>query len=165
MKQLVDCSHDLVAAQGCDDTLDLAPVAEAGDIPAVPAALGARRGLEGSVVAKAFDEVRGVGERDPAMNEERVHRTALTSASVERLPTSIVNAAFTIFSLGETRRTWHAPPMQSSTRAGGCFLTICILFGFPLGLSIGNPMKGILIGTGLGIALAMLTWAIDRRRR
>ena len=54
--------------------------------------------------------------------------------------------------------------MTSSTRAGGCFLTISILAGFPLGLAIGNPMKGILIGTGTGIALALITWLIDRRR-
>jgi hypothetical protein len=49
--------------------------------------------------------------------------------------------------------------------AGGCFLTLCILAGFPLGLAIHNPMKGILIGTGVGIVLALLTWLIDRRRR
>ena len=49
--------------------------------------------------------------------------------------------------------------------AGGCLLTICILAGFPIGLSIGNPMKGILIGTGVGIALAIVTWLIDRQRR
>ena len=55
-------------------------------------------------------------------------------------------------------------PMPSSTRAGGCFLTLFILAGFPLGLAIGNPMKGILIGTGIGIALAALIWLIDRQR-
>jgi len=54
--------------------------------------------------------------------------------------------------------------MPSTANAGGCFLTICILAGFPLGLAIGNPMKGILIGTGTGIALALITWLIDRRR-
>lgn len=48
--------------------------------------------------------------------------------------------------------------------AGGCFLTICILLGFPLGLAIGNPMKGILIGTGVGIAIAVALWLMDRRR-
>jgi hypothetical protein len=58
-----------------------------------------------------------------------------------------------------------AAPMQSSTRAGGCFLTIFILAGLPFGLAIGNPMKGILIGTGVGVALALLTWAIDYFRR
>lgn len=55
--------------------------------------------------------------------------------------------------------------MPSTTKAGGCFLTICILAGLPLGLGIGNPMKGILIGTGTGIALAVATWLIDRSRR
>jgi hypothetical protein len=58
-----------------------------------------------------------------------------------------------------------APLMQGSkARAGGCFLTICILAGFPLGLAIGNPMKGILIGTGAGILIAVVLWLIDRRR-
>jgi hypothetical protein len=55
--------------------------------------------------------------------------------------------------------------MPNSTRAGGCFLTICILAGFPLGLAIGNPMKGVLIGTGAGIALALVTWLTDQRRK
>jgi hypothetical protein len=55
--------------------------------------------------------------------------------------------------------------MPSSTRAGGCFLTLFILAGLPLGLAIGNPMKGVLIGTGVGIAFAMITWLFDRWRR
>ena len=54
---------------------------------------------------------------------------------------------------------------RDRTRAGGCFLTLCILAGFPLGLAIGNPMKGILIGVAAGTLLAVLTWLIDRRRR
>ncbi|HKU91741.1 MAG TPA: hypothetical protein VJP82_00170 [Sphingomicrobium sp.] len=41
---------------------------------------------------------------------------------------------------------------------------ICILAGFPLGLAIGNPMKGVLIGTAAGIAVAVLIWLIDRRK-
>jgi hypothetical protein len=56
--------------------------------------------------------------------------------------------------------------MQGSrTRAGGCFLTIFILLGFIGGLAIRNAMKGVLIGTGVGIAFAVLVWLIDRRRR
>jgi hypothetical protein len=51
-----------------------------------------------------------------------------------------------------------------NTRAGGCFLTVCILAGFIAGLAINNPMKGVLIGTGIGIALAVLLWLIDRRK-
>ena len=55
--------------------------------------------------------------------------------------------------------------MSNTTRAGGCLLSICILAGFPLGLAIGNPLKGVLIGTGVGIALAVATWLIDLNGR
>jgi len=77
---------------------------------------------------------------------------------VEVVPTNVVNTALTIFI-----RPGHGVAMRNPTRAGGCFLTICILAGFPLGLAIGNPMKGILIGTGVGIAIALAMWLIDRR--
>lgn len=53
----------------------------------------------------------------------------------------------------------------SRTRAGGCFLTLFLLLGFLYGLSIRNPLKGVLIGLGIGIVLAIATWLIDRRRR
>lgn len=53
----------------------------------------------------------------------------------------------------------------SSTRAGGCFLTLFLLLGFLYGLSIRNPLKGVLIGLGIGILFAVGTWLIDRRRR
>jgi hypothetical protein len=56
--------------------------------------------------------------------------------------------------------------MQGSrTRAGGCFLTIFLLLGFLYGLSIRNPLKGCLIGLGVGIVLAIATWLMDSRRR
>ena len=48
--------------------------------------------------------------------------------------------------------------------AGGCFLTIFILAGFVLGLAINDPMKGVVIGTGIGIVLATGLWLINRRR-
>jgi hypothetical protein len=53
----------------------------------------------------------------------------------------------------------------SSTRAGGCFLTLFLLLGFLFGLSIRNPLKGVLIGLGIGIVLATATWLIDLERR
>jgi hypothetical protein len=52
----------------------------------------------------------------------------------------------------------------SRTRAGGCFLTIFLMLGFFFGLSIRNPLKGVLIGLGIGIVLAIATWLIDSRR-
>jgi uncharacterized membrane protein YccC len=55
------------------------------------------------------------------------------------------------------------PP--TDTRAGGCFLTVFILLGFVYGLSIRNPLKGVLIGTAVGAVLALLVWLIDRSRR
>ena len=54
--------------------------------------------------------------------------------------------------------------MPSSTRAGGCFLTLFILLGFLYGLSIRNPLKGVLIGLAIGAVLAIATWLIDRGR-
>ena len=51
-----------------------------------------------------------------------------------------------------------------TTRAGGCFLTLFILGGFFAGLAIQNPMKGVLIGTAIGAALAVILWLVDRRR-
>lgn len=54
---------------------------------------------------------------------------------------------------------------QRTTKAGGCFLTIFILLGFLFGLSIRNPLKGVLVGLGVGMIFAVATWLIDRRRR
>jgi hypothetical protein len=51
-----------------------------------------------------------------------------------------------------------------ATRAGGCFLSLSVLAGLVYGLAIGNPMQGILIGTGSGILLALIVWLVDRRR-
>lgn len=52
----------------------------------------------------------------------------------------------------------------SKPLAGGCFLTICILGGFVVGLAINDPMKGVILGTALGAALATLLWLVNRRR-
>lgn len=74
---------------------------------------------------------------------------------------NLVNALLTMVSRGGHGRAMPRP----TSRAGGCFLTICILAGFPLGLAIGNPMKGILICTGVGIVAAVAIWLLDRDRR
>ena len=55
--------------------------------------------------------------------------------------------------------------MPSTSRAGGCFLTVFLLLGFVFGLAIRNPLKGTLIGLGVGVVLALATWLIDLRRR
>jgi hypothetical protein len=56
--------------------------------------------------------------------------------------------------------------MQGSrTRAGGCFLALFLLLGFVYGLSIRNPLKGVLIGLAIGAVLAVATWLIDKTGR
>jgi hypothetical protein len=55
--------------------------------------------------------------------------------------------------------------MPSTSKAGGCFLTLFLIVGFLFGLAIRNPLKGTLIGLGVGIVFALVTWLIDRRRR
>ena len=50
------------------------------------------------------------------------------------------------------------------TRAGGCFLTATILLGFLGGVAMREPLKGALIGTAIGIVIAVAIWLVDRRR-
>ena len=40
-----------------------------------------------------------------------------------------------------------------------------ILIGAVWGVAAGNPMKGILIGTGVGGLIAVAVWLVDRSRR
>lgn len=49
-------------------------------------------------------------------------------------------------------------------RAGGFFLMAAILIGTVWGVAEGNPMKGVLIGTGLGALIATALWLFDRSR-
>lgn len=48
--------------------------------------------------------------------------------------------------------------------AGGFFLMAAILIGAVWGVAIGNPVKGLLIGTAIGIGLAIAVWLIDRAK-
>ena len=51
-----------------------------------------------------------------------------------------------------------------STQAGGCLLALAVLTGVGFGIASGEPTKGAVIGTGIGILLALLIWLLDRRR-
>lgn len=53
---------------------------------------------------------------------------------------------------------------SSNSRGGGIFLILAIMLGAGWGIMIGNPMLGVLRGTGIGIVLAIAIWLIDRRR-
>ena len=51
-----------------------------------------------------------------------------------------------------------------TTRAGGLFLMLAIVAGTLWGVVAGQPMVGVLRGTGIGIVLALAIWLLDRRR-
>ena len=53
---------------------------------------------------------------------------------------------------------------QQNKLGGGCFLVVPILIGFIAGMATGNAYRGVLIGLGIGIVLAVAIWLIDRRR-
>jgi hypothetical protein len=52
-----------------------------------------------------------------------------------------------------------------ATRAGGCFLTLCIFAGLAIGIARQNPMQGVLAGTIVGVIVALALWLVDRKRR
>lgn len=52
-----------------------------------------------------------------------------------------------------------------TTHAGGFFLVLAILGGFAWGAMSGLPWHGAVIGTAIGIVLALGVWLVDRRRR
>jgi hypothetical protein len=52
-----------------------------------------------------------------------------------------------------------------STHAGGCLLAISIFGGVFLGVIFEQVSLGALIGTAVGIGIALTFWLIDRRRR
>lgn len=93
----MDGPADLFAGQSCDHPFDLPPVTKARDIAEIAAALGPRGGLESGVVAETLDQLVGVGEREAAMDEGRVHVRDRKPRPVSRLRTIAVNDPLTIF--------------------------------------------------------------------
>ena len=54
---------------------------------------------------------------------------------------------------------------STTSRAGGCFLTLGLLLGFVVGIVTGNAMRGVWIGLAAGIVIAVGIWLADRRKR
>ena len=53
---------------------------------------------------------------------------------------------------------------QKNKFAGGIFIAIGMLGGAIVGVLLDQPSAGMVIGLGLGIAAAALTWFIDSKR-
>jgi hypothetical protein len=49
--------------------------------------------------------------------------------------------------------------------AGGFLLSVCLLAGALIGVFMGQPSIGFLIGAGIGLTLAIAIWLLDSRRR
>jgi hypothetical protein len=62
-------------------------------------------------------------------------------------------------------RLWHDALMaRRNQAAGGFFLVLAIFGGFVWGLMSGLPVQGAILGTLVGIVLAIGIWLLDRRR-
>ena len=161
----MDGSAHFFVGQCRDDTLDLSPVAEADDVSAVAALFGARGGLEPGIIAEALHKFGRLGEGGPPGDEGRVHARLLTRQPFRDGPMKLVKRSFTMFRLERDADLWHGRRMVRRTpMAGGFFLMAAIVGGGVWGIAIGNPMLGLLIGTGVGIAIAVLVWLVDRGR-
>ena len=53
---------------------------------------------------------------------------------------------------------------RRSPQAGGFFLILPIVVGFVWGLANGRAMEGAVTGLAIGVVLALILWAVDRRR-
>ena len=51
-----------------------------------------------------------------------------------------------------------------SPQAGGCLLIACILLGTGIGIWQGQPSIGVLVGTAVGVVIALAVWWRDRAR-
>ena len=49
--------------------------------------------------------------------------------------------------------------------AGGFLLALSVIAGVVIGMVKGQPSLGVVIGAGVGIALAAAVWLADRARR
>lgn len=48
--------------------------------------------------------------------------------------------------------------------AGGIFIAVGLLAGAICGIALDQPSAGMVIGMGVGAALAMAVWILDRKR-
>ncbi len=70
-----------------------------------------------------------------------------------------------MIALARSRRLCHDQRMERRNPiAGGFVLIVPIILGFGWGLAVGQPAAWVLVGLAVGVALALIVWAIDRSR-
>jgi hypothetical protein len=58
----------------------------------------------------------------------------------------------------------HSPPPRLRGAAGGSLLALSLVAGTVIGTLNRQPSIGFLVGLGIGVALLLLVWLLDRRR-
>lgn len=53
---------------------------------------------------------------------------------------------------------------RRNAQAGGIFLFVCPVVGLLYGIGRGDPIKWLLIGFAIGLAIAITVWLVDRKR-
>jgi hypothetical protein len=53
-------------------------------------------------------------------------------------------------------------PKTKPRQAGGFLITVGLIVGAVTGVALGEPSAGLLIGGGIGAAIALLLWWRDR---
>lgn len=54
---------------------------------------------------------------------------------------------------------------KASSVGGGIFIAIGMLVGAIVGVAVNQPSAGMIIGLGSGIAVAVVIWLIDSKRK
>lgn len=70
---LVEEPADFLAAQGCNDPLNLTPMAEAGDVAIIAATFGSSGRLEARIVTKTLHQICCIGKSKAPVDEGCVH--------------------------------------------------------------------------------------------
>lgn len=145
-------------------------MAEALKIARISAACSARSGFSCGVQAILLEKRVGIGQRHSAADEWRVHGSIYTATPFSAADKArqcgvdhVRGRAAGLAGSAPGPLAWRGMARRNP-RAGGLFLTIGILAGLAWGVARGEPMLGILAGTTLGIAAAVLLWLVDRRR-
>ena len=66
------------------------------------------------------------------------------------------------------RPAWQSRAMANvqnrAPLAGGCLLSLSLIAGAFVGMTLGQPSAGLVGGLGVGLVLLGAVWLIDRRR-